>query len=279
METGDSRGGAAELEVHVAKIVFAADDVGEQGVARNFVSAEFGDKSAADSGDGFADGNAGVHQGENACANACHRSRTVGFHDLAADADGVGEIGHLGQDGRDAALGECAVSDLAPARAAGASGFAHAEWGKVIMQDESLAGFAAGVAIELLGFVGRGKSGQAEGLCLAALEKGAAVASGEQPGLRAERANFIITAPIAADLLIEDTDAKGLLLKIVEGLAHLELCGLWERLENSGAHFLFECFHGLLTGDLAGGIKSRFDAVAGYAVGDFEKLVGNDKER
>ncbi len=147
------------------------------------------------------------------------------------------------------------------------------------MQDESLAGFAASIAIELLGFVGRGESGQAEGLCLAALEKRAAVASGEQPGLRAERANFIITAPIAADPLVEDADAKGLLLKIVEGLAHLELCGLWERLENSGAHFLFECFHGLLTGDLAGGIKSRFDAVAGDAVGDFEKLVGNDKER
>ncbi len=218
--------GAAELEVHVAEVVFAADDVGEQRVARNYVSAEFGDEAAADAGDGFADGHAGVHQGENAGANAGHRGRTVGFHDFAADADGVGEIGHLGDDGRDAALGESAVADLAAARAAGAAGFADAEWREVVVQDESLAGFAAGVAVEFLGFVSGCEGRETEGLRFAALEKGAAVASGEQAGLRAEWANFIIAAPVAADFLVEDADAEGLLLKIVEGLADLELCGL-----------------------------------------------------
>ena len=34
-----------ELEIHVAEVVFAADDVGEQGVARHLVAAEFGDEA------------------------------------------------------------------------------------------------------------------------------------------------------------------------------------------------------------------------------------------
>ena len=61
LETGDALLGAAELEVHVAEMVFAADDIGEQCVAGDHVSAVFGDESAADSRDGFADGHAGVH--------------------------------------------------------------------------------------------------------------------------------------------------------------------------------------------------------------------------
>ena len=169
--------GAAELEVHIAKVVFAADDVGEQGVAGNDVSAEFGDEAAADSRDRLADGNAGIHEGENARANTGHRGGTVGFHDFAAHADGVREIVRLGNDWRDAALGESPVSDLAAARTAGASGFTDAERGKVVMQDESLARFAAGVAVKVLSFVSGRERRQTERLRLPALEQGAAVAS------------------------------------------------------------------------------------------------------
>ena len=133
------------------------------------------------------------------------------------------------------ALGERAVADFAAARAAGAAGFADAEWREVVVQDEPLAGFAAGVAVEFLRFVGGRERGQAEGLGFAALEERAAVAAREQADLRAElRGLSSYPRPSQRDLLVEDADAEGLLLQVIEGLADLELRGLRELREDRG---------------------------------------------
>ncbi len=102
--------------------------------------------------------------------------------------------------------------------------------------------------------------------------------AGKQADFGAERADLLVAPPVATDLLVENADAEGLLLQVVECLADLELRGLGKGLEDGGADFLLERLDSLLPGDLARSVESRFDAVAGDAVGDFEKLVGHDEE-
>ena len=56
LEAGDAARGAAELEIHVAEMIFAADDVGEERVAiQAAIRAELGDEAAGDAGDGRLD--------------------------------------------------------------------------------------------------------------------------------------------------------------------------------------------------------------------------------
>ena len=55
LEAGDARVGAAELEVHVAVVILAAEDVGEDEVALQLaVLAILGDEAAGDAGDRLA---------------------------------------------------------------------------------------------------------------------------------------------------------------------------------------------------------------------------------
>ena len=185
-------------------------------IARNHVATELSDEPAANSGDRLADGNTCVHERENTCAHAGHRGRAVRFHDLAAHANGIGELTDIGNDRRDAPLGERSMADLPSARAARAPGFSDAERREIIVEDKALAGFSAGIAVELLSFVGGRQRRQTDGLRFAALEEGAAMTSGKQACLRAQGTDLLVAASIAPDLLVENTDAKRLLLQIIE---------------------------------------------------------------
>ena len=207
-------------------MIFAADDVGERGVALEDVALKLGDEADADAGDGCFNRNACIHEGEDAATDGGHRGGAVGFADFAADADGVWEVGGIGDDGRDGALGECAVADFAAVHSAHAAGFADAEWREVVMQDEALAGFAAGVTVEFLCFVARCESGEAECLRFAACEECAAVGAGQEADFAAERTDVAEAATIAALLAIQNGDAEGFLLQIVKCLADLEGRGL-----------------------------------------------------
>ena len=84
MEPSDACGGAAQFEVHVSEMVFAADNIGEHLVADHFGACgiEFRDESYADSGDGGFDGYACIEEGEGATANRGHGSGTVGLHNF-----------------------------------------------------------------------------------------------------------------------------------------------------------------------------------------------------
>ena len=91
LEAGDALFRAGDLAIHVAEGIFPADDVGQQLVARNLVLViVLGADADADAGHGADHRDAGIHQRQRAAANGRHRGGTVGFHDLAGDADGVG---------------------------------------------------------------------------------------------------------------------------------------------------------------------------------------------
>ena len=64
LETGDAFAGAAQFEVHIAEVIFAAEDVGEGGVTLEHVAFELGDESDADAGDGCFNRHACIHERE-----------------------------------------------------------------------------------------------------------------------------------------------------------------------------------------------------------------------
>ncbi len=91
------------------------------------------------------------------------------------------------------------------------------------MQDETLGGLAAGVTVEVLGFVRRSERGQTERLGFTALEERAAVAARQKTSLSGELTNGVVVAAVATHALVEDADAESLLLQIVKRLADFEL--------------------------------------------------------
>src|SRR5438874_4366175 len=151
--TGDAGLRAAQLEIHVAEMIFGTDDVGEQLVTFQLsVFAVFSDETDRDSCDRRFDGHTGVHQRQHPAANARHRCRSVRFHDFAGDTNGVTKIVCARHDWFERALCQGSVANLAPARPAGPPGFADAEWRKIVMQNEPLRLFAAAVSIDHLRF-------------------------------------------------------------------------------------------------------------------------------
>src|SRR5262249_27390488 len=81
---------------------------------------------------------AGLKRGERAAAHARHRGGAVGLEDLGHDADRVRKVDLVREDGGERPLGERAVADLAPARAAQELRLARAEGREVVVQHELL---------------------------------------------------------------------------------------------------------------------------------------------
>ena len=114
------------------------------------------------------------------------------------------------------------MADLAAAGRAGAARFTDRERREVVVQDEALAGRAAGVGVEVLRLLAGGEGGDAERLGFTALEQAGAVRAGQEADFRREGANLHVTATVHALLLVQDGDAERLLLDVLEGGADLE---------------------------------------------------------
>ena len=245
--------GAAELEVHVAEVILAADDVGERGVALELPSTPYSvTRPQVMPATGFLIGTP-------ASISASTPEQTLAIEVEPLDSMtslltrmAYGNLVHRRNDRLDGALGERAVADFAAARAAGAAGFADAERREVVVQDEALRGLAAGVAVEILGFVGGRERREGDRLRFAALEERAAVRAREQADFGAELADLIEVAAVAADLFVEDADAEGFLLQVVEGLADLELAWPPEISRGSRADFVLERVDRFLRATLPG---------------------------
>jgi len=68
LERGDTLFGAGDLEIHVAEMVLISQDVRQDGEASSFE-----DEPHGYPGDWTPHWNAGIHQGERASADRCHR--------------------------------------------------------------------------------------------------------------------------------------------------------------------------------------------------------------
>ena len=89
------------------------------------------------------------------------------------------------------------MTDFTTLRTADHAGFADGVVGEVVMEDEPFGDFAAGVTVEVLGFVAGSERGQAERLGFAAREEGGAVRAREQADFAGERADFSDAAPVS----------------------------------------------------------------------------------
>ena len=95
----------------------------------------------------------------------------------------------------------------------------------------------------------------------------------------ADRAQIAVAAAIDALLFFQNTDAKRLLLHVIEGLRDSERIGFGMFFLDCGLHFLAQSVHGFGARHLAFGIKRLFDAVARNAVSDVEELLIHLKQR
>ena len=260
-------------------MVFAADDVGERGVALEGFAFEFGHETDGDAGHWGLEWHACVHEGENARTHAGHGGGTIGFHHLADNAKGVWEVFFTWEHGLDRTLGEGAVADLAAVLATKTTGLTHAKWREVVVKHEAPCVRSATVAIDILRFVGRSESGDAEGLRLTTGEQGRAVGAGKETNLAGEGSEFMKTSAVATLLAVENADAKCLFLQVIKGLGNFELRGGREFFEHGFLDFLAECADGLAACDFSGCVDGGFDAVASDLVGDIGNRVGNREER
>ena len=142
---GDAVACAGHLEVHVAEVVFVAEDVAEDGVLGAF---GVGDEAHGDAADGFLHLHAGVEEGECAGAYGGHRRGAVRFEDVAHHAHHVGEV--VGEHALEGAVGEVAVAYFTTAYAAHGLGFAGGEGREVVVEEEALAALVEHVVENLL---------------------------------------------------------------------------------------------------------------------------------
>lgn len=218
LESGDSVAGAADLEVHVAKVVLGADDVGEQ----QPLAVLTGHQTAADAGHRRGDRNARIHQRKRGAADRRHRGRAIRAHDLGDAAHDVGEV--LGNHLADRTLGEVAVSDFAAARPGDPAHFADAEVRKVVVQIEALLGDAglAGEIVVLLRVFFVAEGGEHQRLGFTAREERAAVNHRQDTDLRRKRTDFGNRTAVRPELLGENHIAGYGADEVIEPLGSLQ---------------------------------------------------------
>ena len=214
LDGGDAAAGAADLEVHVAVEVLNALNVQHRHPAPAVQRVAVGDKAAGNARNGCLDGHTGIHQSQRGAADGRLGGGAVGGQDLGDAADGIRELGLIGQDGNQCALSQVAVADLAAARAAGCAGLADGVRREVVVVDVALVRRIRQVVHEL-GVLGGAKGADGQDLGLAAGEHAGPVHTGQQTDLGGQRADLVDAAAIDALAVLQQPGADDLLLQLV----------------------------------------------------------------
>ena len=132
LQSGDSELRPGDLEVHVAVVILAAEDVAQY---RDLVTLD--DHSHGDAGNGLANLHSSVHQAERTATNRRHRRGSVRLHDVGDDTNGVGKVVLVRHDGRQRSLREVSVTDLASFRTAIRPRLTDTEGRKIVVKREA----------------------------------------------------------------------------------------------------------------------------------------------
>ena len=203
LEASDAFGSSGDLEVHVAVVVFGAENIGQEDA---FVRSC--DETDGDADDGVGDWNARIHKGEGRPANRCHGGRTVGTENFGNDARRVGEV--LRHGAIDGAFGESAVADFAATSGAVAADFASGEGREVVVEDEALLGGTTRDHIVFLFVTRRAKCRDDKSLCVATLEEGGTVNARQNADFAGNRADFVDFTTILTETVFQNIGADGL---------------------------------------------------------------------
>jgi hypothetical protein len=248
LQRGDAVGRAGHLEVHVAQMIFIAQDVGQHRETVVFL-----DEAHGDTGHVSLHRHAGVHHREAAAAHRGHRRRAVRFGDLRHHADGVREFFLRRQYGDERALGEAAVADFAALGRAHAAHFTGGERRHVVVEQEAVF-VLAGQRVDALRIALGAERGHHQALRLAASEQRRAVGARQHRIADLDGAHGARVAAVDARLAREDLAANDpgfdreqqvVDLAGVEGLA-----AFLQRAHHAGVGFAQGLRAGLLAADL-----------------------------
>ena len=218
LQGGDPVRGAGDLEVHVAEVVLDAGDVGEDDVVVALL-----DQAHRDAGDRCGDRDARGLQGHRGGADRAHRGGAVGLERLGDRADHVREGLFVRDRRRQGPLGERAVTDVTPLRAAHEAGLPDREGREVVVVPEAF-GRLQPERVDPHVHPRRPERDVGEDLRLAAGEQRRAVHARGDVDLALDRPDLVLGATVGALLVDGDRLADRVLLDRVEGgldLGHL----------------------------------------------------------
>ena len=259
LEAGDALLRAADLEVHVAAVVFGAEDVGDENFLR---LVGIGEKPDGNAGDRAFERNARVHERETAVADRGHRRRAVRAHDFRNDADRIRKI--IRENLRDGALGERAVPDFAAAGRTEAADFAGAVGREVVVEHEALGGVSAGDGVEILSVLLGAERDRRERLGLAAREDGASVNAREHPHLSGQRTDLVLGSSVDAFAVDEHVVAHRLDFERVEEMHEADGVDLGPLLGNLPEEVFLDGGNLALTLELALDEERRGESFAAF---------------
>ena len=189
---------SGNLEIHVAKMVFVADNIGKD---NDLFSVR--NQSHSHSGYGFLEGDAGVHEGETTSANAGHGRGTIGFKDFRYHTDGILERVTVRQHRNERPSCERPVTDLPSPRTSQSFCFSDTVRGKIIVEHKGTEAVAVnGLDSLFIPFGSQG--GQDHCLCFSPSEKGGSVNAGQHPHNTLYGAHFVKGAAINSLSFIQD---------------------------------------------------------------------------
>jgi len=223
LESGDAFSAAADFEVHVAEVIFIAEDVGKHA---DFVA--FFDESHGDTRDRGGDGYAGVHEAQGAAADGGHGTGAVAFGDFGDNANGVGEsglgIGRLfefflgeGKHALEGAFGELPVADFASSGTGDPADFADGPGGEVVVEHEAAEG-GTGEFIEALLVAAGSQGGGDQGLGFTAREECRAMGPREHAHFDGNRPDVFKASSIDATISGHNLIAQDAFFEVIKNV-------------------------------------------------------------
>ena len=177
LNPGDPLLGTGHLEVHIAEVIFVADDVGQQHVLAAFL-----DQTDRDSSHGLLNRNTGIHQTEGSAADGGHRAGTVRLGDVGDQADRVREDFGLRQHPLQRTLSESSVTEFTTTWSTNRLALTDRVGREVVIKHERLGEFAE-QSIGLLLITNRTQHGRTERLRFTAGEDSRTVDAGQNADL------------------------------------------------------------------------------------------------
>ena len=246
LEGGDAVARAGDLEVHVAEVVLDAEDVGQHRDAVPLL-----DEPHGDPGHRRLDRHAGVHQRHASCRTPSPSTTSRSTRGCRSTRRIVYGKRRVGRDDRlDRPLGQRAVPDLAPARAADGPHLADAVGREVVVEHVALPRLPLELLDALLVLLGAERAHR-QRLGLAAGEEARAVRARQHAHLDRDRADLVHAAAVGAHALAQHHLAQLVALDVVEDAADVQLLR-GEALLQGGDRLLGDAVHLLLAGLLAG---------------------------
>ena len=173
LQSGNTVRGTGHFEVHIAQVIFVAQNIGQHRKTVVFL-----DQAHGDTGYVRFHGNARVHQRQATAADRSHGRGAVGLGDFRHHAHGVRKLFFARQTSGQSALGQTAVADFAALGRTHATGFAGGKGRHVVVQHEAVFKVAA-QGVNTLGIALGAQGGNHQRLGFAAREQGRTVGAGQ----------------------------------------------------------------------------------------------------